>query len=78
MVISCWVSQSLLSLSSSPVALVPLMVTWTLMVRVMVGEHGTYGAYVVLPVASMQRVLSLANWGRNVCGPDVAVVARVL
>ena len=37
----------------------------------------TYGAYVVLPVVSMVRVLF---WplGRNVCGPDVAVVARVL
>ena len=35
-----------------------------------------YGAYVVMPEASMVRVLSLAIEG--VCGPDVAVVARVL
>ena len=68
MVISWWVSESLLSLSSSPVALVPLVVSWTLMMRVMVGEHGTYGAYVVLPVASMVRVLSLAIGGVTYVG----------
>ena len=34
-------------------------------------------AYVVLPVVLMVRVLFRAM-GRNVCGPDVAVVARVL
>ena len=39
MVVSWWVSRSLLSLSSSLVVLVPLT-SWTLMVRVMVGEHG--------------------------------------
>ena len=44
MVVSSCVSRSLLSLSSSLVVLVPLM-SWTLMVRVMVGEHG--GKFIV-------------------------------
>ena len=50
----------LLSLSLSPVVLVPLM-SWTLMARVMIGEHGDgdVWAYVVLPVVSMVRVLFL-------------------
>ena len=50
----------LLPLSSSPVVLVPLM-SWTLMARVLVGEHGEGGvwAYVVLPVVSIVRVLLL-------------------
>ena len=50
----------LLSLSSSPVVLVPLM-SWTLMARVMVGEHGEgdVWAYVVLPVVLMMRLLFL-------------------
>ena len=50
----------LLPLSSSPVVLVPLM-SWTLMARVMVVEHGEgdVWAYVVLPVVSMVRVLFL-------------------
>ena len=53
----------LLSLSSSPVVLLPLM-SWTLMARVMVGEHGDgdVWAYVVLPVVSMVRVLFLVVW----------------
>ena len=50
----------LLPLSSSPVVLVPLM-SWTLMAKVMVAEHGEgdVWAYVVLPVVSMVRVLFL-------------------
>ena len=54
----------LLPLSSSPVVLVPLM-SWTLMARVMVGEHGEgdVWAYVVLPVVSMVRVLFLVVGG---------------
>ena len=50
----------LLPLSSWPVVLVPLM-SWTLMARVMVGEHceSDVWAYVVLPVVSMVRVLFL-------------------
>ena len=50
----------LLPLSSSPVVLVPLM-SWTLMARVLVGEHGEgdVWAYVVMPVVSMVRVLLL-------------------
>ena len=50
----------LLLLSSSPVVLVPLM-SWTLMERVMVGEHGEgdVWAYGVLPVVSIVRVLLL-------------------
>ena len=50
----------LLPLSSSPVVLVPLM-SWTLMARVLVGEHGEgdVWAYVVLSVVSMVRVLLL-------------------
>ena len=50
----------LLSLSSSPVVLVLLM-SWILMARVMVGEHGEgdVWAYVVLRVVSMVRVLFL-------------------
>ena len=50
----------LLPLSSSLVVLVPLM-SWTLMARVMVGEHreGDVWVYVVLLVVSMVRVLFL-------------------
>ena len=54
-----------MSLSLSPVVLVPLVVSWTLMVRVVVWlvmARVTYGA-VVLAVASMVRVLSLAIGG---------------
>ena len=78
MVVCWWSSRSLLSLSS-PVVLVPLM-SWTLMVRVMVGEHGKGDVWGVCGVAGSvdgEGVVS-GRWGRNVCGPDVAVVARVL
>ena len=50
MVVSWWVSRSLLPLSSSPVVLVPLM-SWTQMVRVMVGEHGEGDVWGVCGVA---------------------------
>ena len=40
----------LLSLSSSPVVFVPLM-SWTLMARVMVGEHGEGDVWIVCGVA---------------------------
>ena len=53
----------LLSLSSSPVVLVPLM-SWTLMARVMVGEHGEGEVWAVCGVAGGVdvRVLFLAVW----------------
>ena len=80
MVIILWVSRSLLSLSWSPVMLVPLVVSWTLMVRVMVGEHGEGDVWGVCGVAGCVdgEGLSSGHWGRTLCGPDVAVVARVL
>ena len=79
MVVSRWVSRSLLSLSSSSVVLVPLM-SWTLMVRLMVGEHGEGDIWGVCGVAGGvhgEGVVS-SHWGRNVCVPDVVVVARLL
>ena len=79
LVVSWWVSRSLLSLSSSPVVLVPLM-SWTLMVRLMVGEHGEGDVWGVCGVAGGvdgEGVVS-GLWGRNLCGPDVVVVGRVL
>ena len=63
-------SQSLLSLLLSPVVLVPLVVSWTLIVRVVVRlvmARVTYGA-VLLLVASMVRVLSLAIGGVSYVG----------
>ena len=80
MQISWWVSQSLLSLSLSPVVLVPLVVSWTLMVRVVVAEHGEGDVWGVCGVAGGvdgEGVVS-GHWGCNICGLDVAVVARVL
>ena len=50
----------LLSLSSSPVVLVPLM-SWTLMGRVMVGEHGegdVWGVCGVAPGVDGEAVVS--------------------
>ena len=50
------------------------------MVRVMVGEHGEgdiWGVCGVTGGVDGEGVVS-GHWGRNVCGPDVAVVARVL
>ena len=50
------------------------------MVRVMVGEHGEGDVWGVCGVAGGvdgEGVVS-GHWGRNVCGPDVVVVARVL
>ena len=79
MVVSWWVTRSLLSLSLSLVLLVPLM-SWTLMVRVMVGEHGEGDVWGVCGVAGGvdgEGVVS-GHWGRNVCGSDVVVVPRVL
>ena len=79
MVVSWWVSRSLLSLLSSPQVLVPLM-SWTLMVRVMVGEHGEGYVWGVCGVAGGVDgggVVS-GHWWRDVCGSDVVVVARVL
>ena len=73
------VDGSLLSLLSSPVVLVPLM-SWTLLVRVMVGERGEGDIWGVCGAAGGvdgEAVVS-GHWGRNVCGPDVVVVARVL
>ena len=64
-------------MSLSPVVLVPLVVSWTLRVRVVVRlviARVTYGE-VVLPVASMVRVSSLGSAGQ--LRPDVAVVVRV-
>ena len=50
----------LLSLSSSPLVLVPLM-SWTLMARVMVGEHGAGDVWGVGGVAvGVDGVLFLA------------------
>ena len=50
------------------------------MVRVMVGEHGegdVWGVCCVAGGVDGEGAVS-GHWGRNVCGPDVAVVARVL
>ena len=50
------------------------------MVRVMVGEHGGGEVWGVCGGAGGvdgEGVVS-GPWGRNVCGPDMAVVARVL
>ena len=49
-------------------------------VRVMVGEHGegdVWGACGAAGGVDGEGVVS-GHWGRNVCGPDVVVVARVL
>ena len=77
MVVSWWVSRSLLSLSSQ--VLMPLM-SWTLMVRVMVGEHGEGEVWGVCGVAGGVHGVGVVSghWGRDVCGPDVAVVAKVM
>ena len=50
------------------------------MVRVMVGEHGEGDVWVVCGVAGGVDVegVVFGHRGRNVRGPDVAVVARVL
>ena len=50
------------------------------MVRVMVGEHGEGDIWGVCRVAGgvvAEGVVS-GHWGQNVCGPDLAVVPRVL
>ena len=59
----------LLSLSSSPVVLVPLM-SWTLMARVMVGEHGegdVWGVCVVAGDVDGEGVVS-GRWGVTFLG----------
>ena len=79
MVVSWCVSRSLLSLSLSLVVLVPLMSS-TLMVGVMDGEHGEGDIWGVCGVAAGvdgKGVVS-GHWGHDVCGPDVVLVARVL
>ena len=50
------------------------------MVRVMVGEHGESDIWGVCGVAGgvAGEGFVPGHWGRNVCAPDVAVVARVL
>ena len=72
-------SRLLWPLLSSPVVLAPPM-SWALMVRVMVGELGegdVWGARGVAGGVDGEGVPS-GDWGRNACGPDVVVVARVL
>ena len=58
-----------LSLSSSPVVLVPLML-WTLMVRVMVGEHGEGDVSGVCGVAGgvNGEVVVSGRWGVTFVG----------
>ena len=50
------------------------------MVRVMVGGHGEGDIWGVCGVASgvVGEGIVSGHLGRDVCGPDVAVVARVL
>ena len=64
-----WLVGQLLSLSSSPVVLVPLM-SWTLMARVMVGEHGEGDVWGVCGVAGgvdVEGVVS-GRWGVTFVG----------
>ena len=65
----------LLSLSSSPVVLVPLM-SWTLIARVMVGEHGEGDVWGVCGVSSgvdSEGVVS-GRWGVTIVGRTWRVV----